>query len=127
MTAIVGKNGSGKSNVLELIDNQSYENPKVSPFPVAVLDVGKIAIYYTEKEHNLYLYSKKELELTINVQPFIAHKTINTYEEDFQMIFTKPTPSHSQKEYLLLYDFLKNNNLYLPFEIPETYKYLYPR
>lgn len=53
----------------------------------------------------------------INNKSSITEEEITN--ESIQKILTRPTPSHSQQEYLLLLDFLMNKNIDFPFDIPE--------
>jgi predicted ATPase len=118
VTAIVGKNGSGKSSVLELIKDLSYENPLISPYPISHFEFKKITIYFNKKENNLYIY--KNFTVVIINQAFIQYKEKkDIYDEIFEKVFIKPSPSHSQEEYILLFDFLINNTMYFPFDIPK--------
>jgi len=123
VTAIVGKNGSGKSSIVELIQNLSYENPQISPFPISALDIGKISIYYNKQESKLYIYFNQAVKITINNQSNIDYEKKDIYDEFFQEIFINATPSHNQKEYILLLDFLRNNNIHFPFNIPQMIKF----
>ena len=119
ITAIVGENGSGKSNLLELISDLGYyENPYLKKeYPVLFSELSQIIVYYDKLKDRLYI-CKKNLITTINNQSSIIEKEITL--ESTQRIFIKPTPSHSQQEYLLLLDFLRNNNhIVFPFELPE--------
>lgn len=69
VTAIVGENGSGKSCVLDLINNDGYENPKVSPYPIIHYNLKTINIYYNKKENKLYFDTR-------NLNVIIENKTL---------------------------------------------------
>ena len=118
VTAIVGENGSGKSNLLELIsDIGYYENPyRKKDYPILFSELVQIIVYYDRLKNKLNIY-KKNLTATINNKSTIIEEEITS--ESIQRIFIKPTSSHNQQEYLLLLDFLKNNNMNFPFNVPE--------
>ncbi|QKF66730.1 ATP-binding protein (AAA domain) [Arcobacter venerupis] len=118
VTAIVGENGSGKSNLLELIsDIGYYEDPyRKKDYPVIFSELVQIIVYYNRLINKLYIY-KRNLIATVNNKSSVTEKEIPS--EFIQKIFIKPTPSHNQQEYLLLLDFLKNNNMDFPFDTPE--------
>ena len=123
VTAIVGKNGSGKSNVLELIKNRSYENPLISSSFISFLESKKITIYFNRKENILNIYTQN-MNITINNQSSIKDKKEKERNnKNIQNILISSTPSHSQKEYILLLDFLKNNDIHFPFDIPKIIKF----
>ena len=95
VTAIVGENGSGKSNLLDLINNDGYENPEVSPYPIMYYTLKAINIYYNKKENKLYIEIRN---LDINIE----NKTQIKFEKkgmDYkQTIFIKPIPKHDYEE-----------------------------
>ena len=119
VTAIVGENGSGKSNLLELISNIGYyENPyRGKEYPALFSELIQLTVYYDRLKNKL-LICKKNLTAIVNNKSSITDEEITN--ESIQKILISPTPSHSQKEYLLLLDFLINNNIDFPFDIPET-------
>ena len=118
VTAIVGENGVGKSNLLELISDVGYyEDPRSGKeYPRSSLDLVQLTVYYDRLKNKLFLY-KKNLTAMINNKSSITEEEITN--ESIQKILTRPTPSHSQQEYLLLLDFLMNKNIDFPFDIPE--------
>ena len=123
VTAIVGKNGSGKSNVLALIKNISYENPFISSSAISFLESKKITIYFNRKENILNIYVQN-MNITINNKSSIKDKKEKERNnKNIQNILISSTPSHSQKEYILLLDFLKNNNIYFPFNVPKIIQF----
>ena len=118
VTAIVGENGGGKSNLLELISDVGYyEDPHSGKeYPRLSLDLVQLTVYYDRLKNKLYLY-KKNLTAMINNKSSITEEEITS--EAIQKILIRSTPSHSQQEYLLLLDFLINNNIDFPFDMPE--------
>jgi len=120
ITAIVGKNGSGKSNILGLINDKHYENPLHSPYPLSSSEWMTITIYYNEEENKFYIKDEKKLIKEKDNQSSIEIVQEEQTKEFVKKILIQPTPSHSQKEYLVLFDFLKNNNsVKFPFDIPK--------
>jgi len=118
VTAIVGENGSGKSNLLELIsDIGYYENPyREKEYPSSFSELIQVTIYYDKFKNKLFIY-KKNIIAIVNNKSSITDEEITN--ESIQKILITPTPTHSQKEYLQLLDFLINNNINFPFDIPE--------
>ena len=118
VTAIVGENGVGKSNLLELISDVGYyEDPHSKrEYPRLSSELVQVTVYYDRLKNKLYLY-KKNITAMINNKSSITEEEITN--ESIQKILIRPTPSHSQQEYLLLLDFLINNNIDFPFDIPE--------
>ncbi|MGM0623720.1 MAG: AAA family ATPase, partial [Campylobacterota bacterium] len=121
-TAIVGENGSGKSNILELIsDFGYYENPYSNKdYPSLFLDLLQITVYYNKYENKIFSY-EKNLRLRTNNKSSVTIEKITN--DSIQKAFLKPTPSHAQQEYLLLLDFLMNNNIDFPFDIPKIVRF----
>ena len=116
ITAIVGENGSGKSSVLDLINNDGYENPKVSPYPIIHYNLKTINIYYNKKENKLYFDTR-------NLNVIIENKTKIKFEKkeiDYkQTIFIKPIPKHDYEEKVSLLNFRINNpHIGYPFNFP---------
>jgi ABC-type cobalamin/Fe3+-siderophores transport system ATPase subunit len=117
VTAIVGENGSGKSSILELINELSYEDIHIEKdYPVSFFELIQIIVYYDKIKNKFYIY-KHNITATINNQSSIVEEKITS--KSIQKILISSIPSHSQKEYLLLLDFLRNNNIDFPFSTPE--------
>ncbi|DAB27712.1 MAG TPA: hypothetical protein CFH78_06400, partial [Sulfurimonas sp. UBA10385] len=93
ITAIVGENGIGKSNLLELISDLGYyENPHMrKEYPTSFSELIQITIYYDKLMNRLCIY-KKDLTATIKNESSIMEEEITN--ESIQKIFIKPTPSH---------------------------------
>jgi len=123
VTAIVGKNGSGKSSVLELINENGYKNYNLSPFPIAHMELKLLTIYYDNQSDKIYLVT----QIINPLNPNIVNNT-NKYiqrqqsseENSFQKTLMKPSLSRTQDDYFKLLDFVKNNDLEFPFFVPNT-------
>jgi len=117
VTAIVGKNGSGKSSLVKLLNEDSYDNHAISQFPINHIDLKLLSIYYNNQSNNIFIYTQ-QLNPRINSSTKYYQMQKAFGENIFEKTFLSPSLSRTQNDYLDLLHFIKNNDLEFPFFIP---------